>query len=71
METAEKSGLAGQRQRSTAGVLFGSSAYLIWGLSPLFWKVLQTIPALELICHRIVWSFAFLIPVVLFFGNTK
>ncbi len=71
METAEKSSLMAQRQRSTTGALFGSSAYLIWGLSPLFWKVLQTIPALELICHRIVWSFAFLIPFVLFFGKQR
>jgi len=71
METAEKNGPVGQLQRSTAGALFGSSAYLIWGLSPLFWKVLQTIPALELICHRIVWSFAFLIPFVLFLGKRR
>ncbi len=71
MERVEKSGLVGQRQRSTAGALFGSSAYLIWGLSPLFWRVLQTIPALELICHRIVWSFAFLIPFVLFSGKQR
>lgn len=71
METAEKSGLAGQRQRSAAGVIFGSSAYLIWGLSPVFWKMVQTIPTPELICHRIVWSFAFLVPFVFFLGKQR
>jgi chloramphenicol-sensitive protein RarD len=71
METRETIDLAGERQRSTAGVLFGTSAFLIWGLSPLFWKLLQSIPALELICHRIVWSFVFLIPLVLFSGKQR
>lgn len=56
-------------KQSSTGVVYGVSAYLIWGLSPVYWKVLQSIPALEIICHRIVWSFAFLIPVVLLGGR--
>ena len=38
------------------GVLCAIAAYLSWGLFPLYWKALHQIPALELICHRIVWS---------------
>jgi chloramphenicol-sensitive protein RarD len=34
--------------------------YFIWGLVPLYWKQLQTVNALELIAHRLVWSVVFL-----------
>ncbi|MBN2830490.1 MAG: EamA family transporter RarD [Candidatus Cloacimonetes bacterium] len=41
------------------GILLGIGAYLVWGLLPLFWKLLQNVPASEILCHRMVWSFAF------------
>ncbi len=54
-------GIKGKRDSvSLAGVLSGISAYLIWGLSPVYWKELQHIPAFEIINHRIFWSFCFL-----------
>jgi chloramphenicol-sensitive protein RarD len=46
---------------SIAGVLSGISAYLIWGLSPVYWKELGQVPAFEIINHRIFWSFCFLL----------
>lgn len=45
---------------SIAGLSSGVIAYLIWGLSPVYWKELQHIPAFEIINHRIFWSFCFL-----------
>jgi chloramphenicol-sensitive protein RarD len=53
------------RPQSLVGVACGSSAFLIWGLSPLYWKMLQAVPAFEIIMHRMVWSFLFLIPILL------
>lgn len=38
------------------GVWYALGAYVIWGLLTIFWKSLQHVPALQLICHRIVWS---------------
>lgn len=35
-------------------------AYLIWGSFPLYWKQLEHVPALQILSHRIVWSFVFL-----------
>jgi chloramphenicol-sensitive protein RarD len=49
------------RQESLSGAVCASSAFLIWGLSPVYWKVLRRIPALEIIMHRVIWSFLFLI----------
>lgn len=41
-------------------MICSTSAFLIWGLSPLFWKALAAVPAFELLMHRVVWSFIFL-----------
>jgi chloramphenicol-sensitive protein RarD len=38
------------------GFLFGSAAYLLWGLFPLYWKLLDSSGAVELLAHRILWS---------------
>lgn len=35
------------------------AAYLIWGLSPLYWKLIQNMPAIEIVGHRVVWSWIF------------
>ena len=53
------------------GILYAISAYLLWGFFPLYWKQLETIPALQLIGHRIAWSFALLILFILFSGQWK
>jgi chloramphenicol-sensitive protein RarD len=35
-------------------------SYTIWGFFPIYWKALAGISSLQLICHRIVWSFVLL-----------
>ena len=47
------------------GVVYATSAFLIWGISPIYWKALGAVPALEIILHRMVWSFFFLVPLVI------
>lgn len=36
-------------------------AYIIWGLLPLYWKMLANVPSEEILAHRIIWSFLFLL----------
>jgi chloramphenicol-sensitive protein RarD len=38
------------------GAISAASAFVIWGLTPVFWKLLQEVPALEILAHRIVWG---------------
>jgi chloramphenicol-sensitive protein RarD len=38
------------------GLLFGISAYLIWGLLPLYWKLVEDAGAYEILAHRGIWS---------------
>jgi len=47
------------------GILYGLGAYIMWGLFPIYWKWLQDIPALQVIGHRIIWSFIMLTIVML------
>jgi chloramphenicol-sensitive protein RarD len=42
------------------GILYGIAAYLLWGILPIYWKWLQSVPAIQVISHRIIWSFILL-----------
>jgi chloramphenicol-sensitive protein RarD len=42
------------------GILYAFCAYLIWGLVPIYWKLIKHVPAIQLIGHRIIWSFILL-----------
>lgn len=43
-----------QRNR---GIATGVLCYLLWGLFPLYWKLLAEVDSLEVIAHRIIWCF--------------
>jgi chloramphenicol-sensitive protein RarD len=47
------------------GMLYAALAFLAWGLFPLYFKALRSIPAQEILAHRMVWSLAFLAAVLL------
>jgi chloramphenicol-sensitive protein RarD len=38
------------------GVLYGVACYVLWGLFPLYWPLLEPAGAVEILAHRIVWS---------------
>lgn len=52
---------------SRGGLSAALAAYLLWGLFPLFVKLLQAVPALEIVAHRVLWSVV-LMAAVLAFG---
>ena len=43
-----------------AGVLSAGCAFLMWGVFPLYLKTLKAIPPLEILSHRVFWSFVML-----------
>ncbi len=43
------------------GLLLGVAAYLMWGLFPLYWPLLEPATPLEILAHRVVWSFVVLV----------
>ena len=44
-----------------SGVFYGVSAYVIWGLLPIYWRWLEQASAFEILSHRAVWSLIFCI----------
>jgi chloramphenicol-sensitive protein RarD len=40
----------------SVGFFAALAAYLIWGLSPIYFKSLARVPPLEILAHRVVWS---------------
>lgn len=53
------------------GILSGLGAYALWGFFPIYWKYLHDVPALQVIGHRIGWSFLLLIAIILVSGQWK
>ncbi|MGZ0706502.1 EamA family transporter RarD [Pseudomonas piscis] len=41
------------------GYILGLTAYIIWGLFPLYFKAIASVPAVEIIVHRVLWSALF------------
>ena len=47
------------------GMLYAALAFLAWGMFPLYFKALRSIPAQEILAHRMVWSVLFLAALLL------
>lgn len=47
------------------GYLYGVAAYGLWGILPLYFKLLRPTPAVEILAHRIVWSAVFVAVILL------
>ncbi len=46
---------------SQSGFWASVGAFLIWGVFPIFWKWLDGVPALQIMTHRILWCFVFVV----------
>ncbi|WP_127346099.1 EamA family transporter RarD [Pseudidiomarina mangrovi] len=51
--------------RTRQGVLFAIAAYTIWGVAPIYFKLLAAVPAAEILSHRIIWSFILVFGLIL------
>jgi len=56
-------------KQKRAGVVYGLAAFLSWGFLPLYFKAVATVPSLEVLAHRVVWSLVFLLALTLFRGR--
>ena len=60
---------AGIDREQTIGIASGAGAYFLWGILPLYWKLLSGVPSEEVLAHRIIWSFIFMIFILLVLGK--
>lgn len=48
-----------ERKETIKGLICGALAFGIWGMLPLYWRLVQSLNAYQLFSHRVVWSFIF------------
>ncbi len=53
------------------GYVYAAAAFILWGILPVFWKQLDTIPATQLVAHRVVWSTLALLPLLWMTGHAR
>ena len=46
------------------GLFAGVGAYVLWGLFPLYWPLLEPAAPVEILSHRMVWSLVFVLAVL-------
>lgn len=57
-----------QQQEVRKGVFLALAAYIMWGIAPIYFKTVSSVSALEVLSHRVIWSF-FLLAAMLHFGR--
>ncbi len=55
--------------RPRFGVLYGIAAYGSWGVFPLYFKAVASVPPVEVLAHRAIWSFVVLAVIVAIVGR--
>jgi chloramphenicol-sensitive protein RarD len=53
-----------------AGLLAAAGAFTLWGVFPVYWKLLQDVPAYEILCHRMAWSLVLTLGLVALTGRS-
>lgn len=53
-----------KQSNAQLGIFYTATAYLIWGVLPIYWKLVDDVPAGQILAHRIIWSFLFMICIV-------
>ncbi|MCS3406690.1 EamA family transporter RarD [Serratia sp. AKBS12] len=58
-------------QQTRQGIFFALAAYFIWGIAPVYFKLIQQVPADEILTHRVIWSFFFMLGLISLGHNWK
>lgn len=58
-----------KNDKTRYGMMCGISSYMMWGVLPIYWKLVKDVPAYEILAHRILWSFVMMIILVVFSGG--
>jgi chloramphenicol-sensitive protein RarD len=61
---AAEAEISAPRNEAALGVVLGLGAYLTWGFLPLYMKAVASVPAPDILAHRVIWSLLLLVGVV-------
>jgi len=48
-----------------SGFIYGLGAYFLWGVMPIYFKLIPSVSAFAIVSHRVVWSVPFLLALLL------
>jgi chloramphenicol-sensitive protein RarD len=54
-----------------AGLAFGLAAYGLWGVLPIYFEAIRSVPAVDIVAHRVLWSLPFLAVLVMLGGGRE
>lgn len=53
------------KSETQLGITYAGFSYFLWGLLPIYWKVIGNVDAKEILANRIFWSFIFMVVILL------
>jgi chloramphenicol-sensitive protein RarD len=54
-----------KKTETQKGVIYAGFSYLLWGLLPIYWKLLDNVNAKEILASRVLWSFIFMVIILI------
>ncbi|WP_456057877.1 EamA family transporter RarD [Campylobacter hominis] len=60
-----------QKNPNTLALITGIATFMMWGLFPIYFKLLENVPAIEVLAHRVVWSLLFLFMIIAYRKRIK
>jgi len=63
--------MTSEKKNNNIGLFYGIISFVFWGLSPLYFKLLTSVPPAEILAHRIIWSALLLIGIIIFRSQLK
>ncbi|WP_312469993.1 EamA family transporter RarD [Neobacillus sp.] len=55
-----------KKSETQLGAIHAGFSYFLWGLLPIYWKLLNNVEAKEILANRIFWSFIFMVIILIF-----
>ncbi len=53
--------MSNDKDSNKTGIIYIIQAYVLWGILPMYWKLLKHVPAEEVLAHRVIWSLVFIL----------
>ena len=57
--------------KNNIGLIYAVSAYVWWGIIPIFWKQIDHIDSVEIVMHRMVWSCLLVTALIIIMGQWR
>jgi len=53
-----------RNEKKSTGIIYAVAAYALWGILPIYWKLINSVFSIEILSNRIVWAFVFTVVII-------